>query len=163
VNLTLSAIAGLSLALGASLIGNYVQHNKAVALAAVVEKDKAVANANLAKAETNATNAARAIERVQATKQAEIAESYEKGKTDAQANADRLVASLNAGTVKLRNGWASCETMRLSDAAADSTEPDAAARWRHDSFGRILAGAQRDAAQIKALQAALMADREVMR
>jgi len=162
MNLTLSAIAGLSLALGASLIGNYVQHNKAVALAAVVKKDKAEADSALFKAETNATNAARAIERVQATKQAEIAESYEKGKTDAQANADRLVASLNAGTVKLRNGWASCETSRLSNTAADSTEPDAAARWRHDSFGRILAGSQRDAAQIRALQAALLADREVV-
>jgi len=162
VNLTLSAIAGLSLALGASLIGNYTQHNRAVALAAVVEKDKAVASAELAKAETNATNAARAIERVQATKQAEIAEAFEKGKTDAQANADRLVASLNAGTVKLRNGWASCETSRLSDIAADSAEPDAAARWRNSSASRIIAAADRDAAQIKALQAALIADREVM-
>jgi len=163
VNLTLSAIAGLSLALGASLIGNYVQHNKAVALAAVVEKDKAEADSALFKAETNATNAARAIERVQATKQAEIAESYEKGKTDAQANADRLVASLNAGTVKLRNGWASCETRRLSDTAADSAEPDAGTSWRFGSASRIIAAADRDAAQIRALQAALVADREVMR
>ena len=151
---------GLALALALSLTGNYAQHNKAVALAAIVKKDKAEANTALAQAETKATNAARAIERVQAAKQAEIAESYEKGKTDAQANADRLVASLNAGTVKLRNGWASCETSRLSDAAADSTEPDAGASWRNSSAGRIIAAADRDAAQIKALQAALLADRQ---
>jgi hypothetical protein len=160
MNLTLSVILGLALALGASLIGNYVQHNKAVAVAAVVEKDKAVAAAELTKAETNAVNAARAIERVKATKQAEIAEAFEKGKTDAKVTADRRVADLNAGTIRLRNGWASCETSRLSDTTSGSTEPDAATRWRHDSFGRILAGAEHDAAQIKALQAALIADRE---
>lgn len=151
---------GLALALALSITGNYVQHNRAVALAAVVEKDKAQADTALAQAETNATNAARAIERVQAKAHNDIAESYEKGKNDAQANADRLVANLNAGTVRLRDGWAACETNLLSRTSANSTEPDAATAWRNSSAGRIIAAADRDAAQIRALQAALLADRQ---
>lgn len=153
---------GLALALALSLTGNYVQHNRAVALAAIVEKDKAVAASELFKAETDATNAARAVERVQAKAHTDIAESYEKGKTDAQANADRLVADLDAGTVRLRKGWAACETSLLSRTAADSTEPDAATSWRNSSAGRIIGAADRDAAQIRALQAALIADRQAI-
>ena len=162
MNLTLSAILGLALALGASLVGNYVQHNKAVALAAVVKKDKAEADTALAQAETHATQAARAVEMVQAAKQAEIAESYEQGKSDAKANSTRVTAGLDDGTIKLREGWAACETDRLSDTAANLAKSDAAARWRYGSTGRIIGGADQDAAQIRALQAALLADRQAI-
>src|SRR6188768_3475716 len=130
MNLTLSAILGLALALGASLIGNYVQHNKAVALAAVVKKDKAEGDTAMAQAETHATQAARAVEMVQAAKQAEIAESYEKGKVDAKAAADKFVADLRADNIRLRNRWQGCQASRVPETAAAASQPDAAERDR---------------------------------
>jgi len=66
------------------------------------------------------------------------ADMYERGKSDAQAESDRVVAGLNAGTLKLRREWAMCETGRLADGAAATAELGEAERRRNESAGRIV-------------------------
>lgn len=119
----------------------------------------AEAQAEMAAAAASAAQAARAIEQAQALADAAIAESYERGKSDAQAAADRVVADLNAGTLRLRREWAGCETQRLSDAAAATRELDAAEQGRAASAGRIVRAAAECDAQVSALQALVRADR----
>lgn len=110
-----------------------------------------------AQAQADAQAKARAIEQAQAKAVAEIAESYEKGKADAQATADRVAADLRAGTLRLRREWAQCETGRLSEAAASAREFDAAEQSRAESAGRIVRAAAECDAQVSALQAIVRA------
>lgn len=112
-----------------------------------------------AKAETVAQQDARATEHASAQRANEIAESYERGKQDAQDTASRTAADLRAGNIKLRDAWAGCETQRLSDAAASASRVDAGAHDRADSAARIIAAADAADAQIRALQALVRADR----
>lgn len=108
-----------------------------------------------AQAQADAQAKARAIEQAQAKAVADIAESYEKGKADAQATADRVAADLRAGSLRLRREWAGCETSRLSAAAASARELDAAEQSRADSAARIVRAADTCDAQVSALQAIL--------
>ena len=106
-----------------------------------------------AQAQADAQAKARAIEQAQAKAVADIAESYEKGKADAQATADRVAADLRAGTLRLRREWAGCETSRLSAASASARELDAAEQSRADSAARIVRAADTCDAQVTGLQA----------
>lgn len=80
-----------------------------------------------------------------------IADAYEKGKTDAQAHADSVVAGLRAGNLRLRNQWQGCQA-GLSKASATAGELDAAQRSREESVGRILGIAAACDAQVRGLQ-----------
>lgn len=113
-----------------------------------------------AKAETVAQQDARATEHASAERANEIAESYERGKQDAQVTSDRVAADLRAGNLKLRNEWAACETQRLSDATASASRIDASADDRAASASRIVRAAADADAQIRGLQALVSADRE---
>lgn len=110
-----------------------------------------------AQAQADAQAKARAIEQAKAKAVADIAESYERGKADAQATADRVAADLRAGTLRLRREWAQCETGRLSEAAAATRELDAAEQSRAESAGRIVRAAAECDAQVSALQAIVRA------
>jgi len=108
-----------------------------------------------AQAQADAQAKARAIEQAKAKAVAAVAESYERGKADAQATADRVAADLRAGTLRLRREWAGCETRGLSAASAATRELDAASDVRADLAGAaIRVGAECDA-QVTALQAIL--------
>lgn len=124
--------------------------------------DAAINKAALAqsKAETAAQADARAAEHASARRANEIAESYERGKQDAQVTSDRIAGDLRAGNLKLRDAWAGCETQRLSDAAASASKPDAGADDRAASASRIVRAAAEADAQIRGLQALVKADRE---
>lgn len=111
------------------------------------------------KAETAAQAGARTAEHASAQRANEIAESYERGKQDAQDTASRIAADLRSGNIKLRDAWAGCETQRLSDAAASASKPDAGADDRGESAARIVRAAADADAQIRALQALVRADR----
>lgn len=113
-----------------------------------------------AKAETVAQQGAREAEHASAARANEIAESYERGKKDAQVTSDRIAADLRAGNLKLRNAWAGCETQRLSDATASASRIDAGADDRAASASRIVRAAAEADAQIRGLQAIVKADRE---
>lgn len=96
---------------------------------------------------------ARKVEQERAAAVAEAADAYEKGRADAQAKADRVVADLRAGTVRLRQHWqaavATCDVSRDS-AAALAAEREA--ELRAESAARIVRiGAEADA-KVRALQ-----------
>jgi len=89
-------------------------------------------------ARLDATTIARHAEQRIAAAAAQAAEQYEKGKQDAQAAADAVVADLNAGTLKLRHEWAGCETSRLSESATATRELDAANQRRAELAADIV-------------------------
>ena len=99
-----------------------------------------------AQAQADAQAKARAIEHAQAQAVAAVAESYERGKADAQATADRVAADLRAGSLRLRREWAGCETGRLSEAAAATRELETTAASRDALAAAIVrVGAECDA------------------
>ena len=106
-----------------------------------------------------ATEKARKLETKLAETQEEIASAYEKGKIDAETTAARVAADLRTGSLRLRAGWAGCETMRLSETAASTRELDAATRDREESAGRIVRAASQCDAQVLGLQELLRAER----
>ena len=110
------------------------------------------------KAQLAAERAARAEEQARAEAVDRIAGAYEKGKADAQAAAERVAADLRAGNLQLRDRWQGCQA-RLSGAAIAAGEPDAAARDREESAGRIVRAAAECDAQVRGLQALIRAER----
>lgn len=112
-----------------------------------------------AKAETVAQQGAREAEHASAARANEIAESYERGKKDAQVTSDRIAADLRAGNLKLRHELGALYTAKLSSAAASAIELDAAAqRGAAITAAAIGVGAKCDA-QAAGLQAIVKADR----
>lgn len=70
----------------------------------------------------------------------------------------RLVAGLLSGTDRLQDRWAGCVSA-AAGAAGDPGRPDAGARDRAESAGRIVAAAARCDAQVAGLQSLLKAER----
>lgn len=113
-----------------------------------------------AKAETVAQQDVRASEHASAARANEIAESYERGKQDAQDTANRIAADLRAGNLKLRHELGALYTAQLSSAAAGTVQLDAAAQRGADiAAAAIGVGAKCDA-QAAGLQALVIADRD---
>lgn len=112
-----------------------------------------------ATAQTIAEQVARSIERAQSAAVAAVASGYQRGLSDAQENADRLVADLRAGNVQLRAQWRGCEADRVPATAAPTGGADAAEQGRRDSAGRIVRAADACDAQVSALQALVLAAR----
>ena len=104
----------------------------------------------------------RNIERDLAEANDRVSESYEQGKKDAKIISDAVVADLRSGTVRLQQRWNSCESKRVSGAAAASSELDAAVRDRDESAGRIIRAAAECDAQVTGLQAYIRAQREIL-
>lgn len=148
------AVVALALAGAQTLRLHAAQLDAATARTALADL-----RADLADARADASASARAVEAIRAQAAAAAAEQYEQGKLDAQTAADRVVAGLNAGTVRLRREWAGCETSRLSAAAARAAEPDAADRLRAASAGRIVRAVAECQAQRDGLMALVRADR----
>lgn len=103
--------------------------------------------------------AARATEHKQAEVLADIGAKHEEDRQAAQAVPDAVVADLRAGSLKLRDGWASCETQRLTEAAAGTRERDAATQRREEFAGRIVRIGRDADDQLRACQAVVSADR----
>jgi len=86
-----------------------------------------------------------------------IAQEYERGKKDAQAVADTVVADLRTEQLRLRQRW-TCP--KLPKAQASTGEPDAAKRDREESTGRIVRAAAECDQQVTKLQDIIRADRK---
>jgi uncharacterized protein HemX len=112
------------------------------------------------KAESDHRNEVRQLEQILAAAQADVSEAYEKGKKDAETTGAAVTADLRAGNLRLQQRWTSCETQRLSDAAAAAGELDAATRDREESAGRIVRAAAQCDAQVRGLQELLILERE---
>lgn len=140
----LAAVAAAALALVA-----YAAH---ALYAAGYETAETRYTAEIAKAQAEASEQARQAEQALAKANAAAAEQYERGKQDAQAAADRVVADLRGGTLRLRREWAGCEAKRVSETAASAAELDAAEQRREESAGRIVRAAAECDAQVAGLQ-----------
>jgi hypothetical protein len=104
-----------------------------------------------------ASEKARAAEHAQALKFQGIADNYLQEKADAQAKADRTIADLRAGTVRLRSQWQGCQARGVSAAPASASQPDADAQLRSKGASDLVRIAAEADAQIRGLQAALKA------
>jgi len=107
-------------------------------------------------------NQARATEHTQADQLAAIGVKHEEDRAAAPAVADAVVADVRAGDLRLRDGWAGCETQRLSDAAAAAVERDAAAQRRADFAGAVVRAGRDADDQLRACQAVVAADRSAV-
>ena len=121
------------------------------------QADKAKAEAESAKAAADMLVEVIEAERAHAADLARIATTYEQEKIDAQAAADRVVADLRADNLRLSKRWAGCPA--VPEAAATAGEPDAAADDRIESAARIVRAAAECDAQVRGLQAVILADR----
>lgn len=111
-----------------------------------------------AKAEAQALADARKAEQAKAAEIAAIAEQYEKDKADAQAAADRVIADLRSGAIRLRSHWQGCQaTGRVSGDAAAAALADAAEQLREASAARIIGIGREADAKERALQDAVRA------
>jgi hypothetical protein len=99
---------------------------------------------------------ARAIEASQRTQIEHIATTYEAALDDSEAKGKRVAADLRAGTLRLRNEWATCRT-GLPTTTTDSNIPDADTIVRERLAGDIVRIGARCDAQLNGLQAAFRA------
>ncbi|WP_226426547.1 hypothetical protein [Xanthomonas sp. MWU16-30325] len=105
--------------------------------------------------------AVRATEHRQAETLSSIGEKHEQDRETAEAVPDAVVADLRSGALKLRDGWASCETQRLTEASAGAAERDAAAERRGEFAGAVVRVGRDADDQLRACQAVVRADRQI--
>lgn len=151
------ALSGLLLliavASGGFYAGHHAEANLMQAKVATMQRDEAKALAAFqAKALTD--------HQAQEQKYAQAQATYEKEKSDAKAAADRNLADLRAGTLKLRNEWSCTPQLAAAVSKAANAGPgtDAAADLRYKDASDIVRLADDADAQIRVLQAALRAD-----
>lgn len=104
-------------------------------------------------------NQVRATEHTQAAAVADIGAKHEEDRIAAATVPAAVAAELRTGQLRLRDGWASCETQRLSDATAAAAERDAAAQRREDFAGAVVRAGRDADDQLRACQAVIAADR----
>lgn len=102
----------------------------------------------------------RAQEHRHAADMARIGREHQEALSDAQRDADKLVADLRAGTVQLQQRWRGCEASRVPGIGGTSGEPDAASDDRSESAGRIVRAAAECDFQVRGLQSVILSDRE---
>ena len=127
-------VKALAIALAAALAALAWQSYSLKDAELTISQMREAGNAAVAKAEADA----RAAEQSSLKAIFNGASMYDKGKTDAQATADRTVADLRNGNLRLRSEWAGCETNRLSEGSAAAIELGEAIRRRNESTSRIL-------------------------
>lgn len=106
--------------------------------------------------------AARATERAQTLAQQAIMDSYSKGQQDAQANADKIIADLRSGNLRLRSEWSQAVTVGVSNTASATAIAARNAQLRYESAARIVRAADECDNHVKALQAIALNDRKVV-
>ena len=110
--------------------------------------------------QVEAVQGARALEQNKGQELARIGAKHEEDREAAAAAPAAVVAGVRSGELRLRDGWASCETQRLSDAAAAAAERDEAAQRRAEFAGAVVRVGRDADDQIRALQAVIRAYRE---
>ena len=143
-------VAAAALLAGLSFWAGWEWRDRSADLA---ESRKEVAES---RAETAAHVAARTAEHEQADKLAAIGAKHEEDRAAAPSVADAVVAGVRSGDIRLRDGWASCETQRLSEASAAAIERDAATERRAEFAAAVVrVGAEADS-QLAACQAVVL-------
>lgn len=135
----------------------------AVKLAAFTEQNAKDAQ-HVAELTAKAEQSARAAEHASADQIASIDAIHQREMSDAQAAADRTIADLRAGNLRLRAEW-SCTSVLAADvakAAAGAGQPDAAADLRATGASHLVRNADEADSTIRALQATVKADRALL-
>lgn len=131
-----------------------VWKSEASATAAVADRRVAEDSLASAKAEIGQLDAVIKTERANTKAANALAARYEKEKSDAQAESDRVVADLRDGQRRLHDRWqAAVHTAALSQTVASASQSDGRADDRYQSAGRIIGAADQCDAQVRALQA----------
>lgn len=112
-----------------------------------------------AQGEAKAQAGARDIEHTQGQALADIGAKHEEDRTAAQAVPAAVVAGVRDGSLQLRDDLATCETQRLSDAAAGAAERHAPAQLRAEIAGAAVQIVRDADDQLRAAQAVIAADR----
>lgn len=102
---------------------------------------------------------ARATEQRHAADMTRIGREHREELNDAQTAADRLVADLRAGNVRLQERWRGCAAASLPGTNGGSGGADEGTRDREESASRIVLAARRCDAQVKGLQKVVLSDR----
>ena len=143
-------LAGLGLFLAGCLVGREWR-DRSADLAESRQEAKALTS------QVEAVQGARTIEQSQGQALATIGAKHEEDREAAEAVPAAVVADLRAGNLRLRDGWASCETQRLSDASAAARERDAAAQRRAEFAGAVVRAGRDADDQLAACQAVIRA------
>lgn len=106
-----------------------------------------------------AVEQARSVEHQQNERLHEIGTQYEAKRSENESLPSTVLADLRAGNLRLRDGWASCETQRLSESVASTSERDAATQRREEFASRVVRIGRDADDQLRACQAVVIEDR----
>ncbi|GHH56103.1 lysis system i-spanin subunit Rz [[Pseudomonas] boreopolis] len=121
------------------------------------EGEEAKRHIAVAEAESAKVQQVRQVEHQQAEAMAEIGAKHEEDRQAAAAVPDAVVAELRAGTLRLRNDLATCNTARLSEAAASASQRDEGAQLRAEIAGSVVRIGRDADDQLRACQAVVRA------
>lgn len=146
-------LAGLLLFLAGCLVGREWR-DRSAELAESRQEVKLLAG------QVEAVQGARALEQNKGQELAKIGAKHEEDREAAAAVPATVVAGVRSGELRLRDGWASCETQRLSDATAAAAERDEAAQRRAEFAGAVVRVGRDADDQLRACQAVIAEDRQ---
>lgn len=166
MSIAYKALAGLLLLLGVFGVGLSAGHHAEAtvmqAKIATLQKNDALALA--AQSQALAKQQVQALHDQQAAEQriATITQTYEQEQAHAKQTADDTIASLRAGTLRLRSEWSCTPQLATSvqHAAASGLGSDASAQLRLQDASDLVRFADDADAQIRALQAIVTSDRK---
>lgn len=153
----------LALVAGGFVAGHHIAAQAGVAKLVALQAQDAKALA--AQQAAAALAQSRALVRQQADEErlAHIQQTYEQDKAHAKAQSDATIASLRAGTLRLRHEWNTCTAAsadHLPEAAAGGPGAAGAANLRFEDASALVRAADEADAEIKALQAIVIQDRQ---
>lgn len=123
------------------------------------ETGEARQEAGASAAQLQQVNQTRAVEHSQAEALATIGAKHEEDRIAATAVPAAVAAGVRDGSLQLRDDLATCNTARLSEAAAGSVERDQAAQLRAEVAGALVQIGRDADDHIRACQAVITADR----
>lgn len=98
---------------------------------------------------------ARQEEHKQADNLAEIGAKHEQDREDSAQLPAAVLDELRSGAIRMRDGWASCETQRLSEASSSARQRDEATQRREEFAGAIVRVGRLADDQLSACQAVI--------
>jgi len=125
------------------------------------ETGEALQQASTSASQVQQLTETRAVEHSQAEALATIGAKYEEDRTAATAVPAAVAAGVRDGSLQLRDDLATCNTARLSQAAAGAVERDQAAQLRAEVAGALVQIGRDADDHVRACQAVIDADRNV--
>jgi len=98
---------------------------------------------------------ARQEEHKQADNLAEIGAKHEQDREDSAQLPAAVLDELRSGAIRMRDGWASCETQRLSEASSSARQRDEATQRREEFASRVVRIGRDADDQLSACQAVI--------